>query len=79
MLACRRCQGGHIRRSAIRWYDTAGFVVLLRPYRCLSCGMRFRHLVGKPLMIEIGQREYRKRCRQWRRPEHHFGPVSRAS
>ena len=61
MLSCRRCCGGHIRRAEISWSDAVGYMILLRPYRCLSCGLRFRHLLGQPLMVDIAQRERRKR------------------
>ncbi|MBI3467790.1 MAG: hypothetical protein HY000_32680 [Planctomycetes bacterium] len=41
-MNCPNCGGGSIRRSRLRWSDTAFLVfLLLRPYRCRECYARF--------------------------------------
>ena len=69
MIACRKCRGGHVRRSPLAWYHRAAFVVFLRPYYCLSCGASFLHLARQPLMIEISERAYDRQCRKRRQAE----------
>src|SRR6266403_2768644 len=47
MLRCPRCRGGRVRRSRYQLTDIPWVVLLLAPYRCRECGLRFHQFFWK--------------------------------